>query len=223
MFSVYGASGRLFRGTLEQLREVAPVHSVDRARPVEPVWRDERGALPFAPSPHPHSDADPARHREALAAYAPPGPPAGQRWARAQVGEVMTRNVVILVDSDLVARAWRLLDKHQLGQAPVVNASGVLVGMVTLARLATLYASSQFQEQALARNTIAGQSLASCMLTPVPSVAAGADLRRVAGLLLESALPGLPVVDEDGRVTGFVSRGDILRAILDDTAIDQWG
>ena len=61
------------------------------------------------------------------------------------------------------------------------------------------------------------------MLTPVPSVAAEADLRRVAGLLLESALPGLAVVDEDGRVTGFVSRSDILRVVLDDTSIDQWG
>ena len=34
MFSVYGASGRLFRGTLEQLRQVAPVHSVDRTRAI---------------------------------------------------------------------------------------------------------------------------------------------------------------------------------------------
>jgi len=222
MFSVYGASGRLFRGTLEQLRQVAPVHSVDRALPLRPVWRDERDALPFAPPP-PHSEGEPLRQREALAAYTPPAPPVGQRWSRTPVGEVMSRDVLVFTDTDPVARAWRLLDKHQLGQAPVVNASRVLVGMVTLSRLAMLYTSIQFEEHALARGTIAAQPLATCMLTPVPSMAAEADLRRAAGLLLESALPGLPVVDEDGRVIGFVSRSDILRAVLDDTAIDQWG
>ncbi len=219
MFSVYGASGRLFRGTLEQLRELGPVHPVDRTRVVERVWRDEQ---PPAPVPHP-SEGDNPRHREALAAYSRPPPPAGQRWTRMPVGEVMSREVLTLRDSDPVSRAWRQLDQHQVAQAPVVNAAHVLVGMVTMTLLAKLYTSSQFEERMPARRTIASQTLASCMLTPVPSVAAGADLRRAAGLLLESALPGLPVVDEDGRVTGFVSRSDVLRVVLDDTGIDQWG
>ncbi len=219
MFSVYGASGRLFRGTLEQLRELAPVHPVDRTRVVERVWRDEQP--PMAP-PH-HTEADSPRHREALAAYARPRPPAGQRWTGMPVGEVMSRDVLILRDSDPVSRAWRQLDQHGVGQAPVVNAADVLVGMVTMTLLAKLYTSSQFEERMPARRSIAGQTLAGCMLTPVPSVAGEADLRRVAGLLLESALPGLAVVDEDGRVTGFVSRSDVLRVVLDDTSIDQWG
>ncbi len=219
MFSVYGASGRLFRGTLEQLRELGPVHSVDRTRVVESAWRD---TLPPIPPQH-HAEADSARHREALAAYARPRPPAGQRWTRMPVGDVMSREVLTLRDIDPVSRAWRQLDQHHVGQAPVVNASQVLVGMVTMTLLAKLYTSSQFEERTPARRSIASQTLASCMHTPVPSVAAEADLRRAAGLLLESALPGLAVVDEDGRVAGFVSRSDVLRVVLDDTSIDQWG
>ena len=60
------------------------------------------------------------------------------------------------------------------------------------------------------------------MLTPIPSVAAQADMRRVAGALLDSGLPGLPVVDDDGRVIGFVSRSDVLRAALKDAGLDVW-
>jgi CBS domain-containing protein len=33
----------------------------------------------------------------------------------------------------------------------------------------------------------------------------------------------LPVVDDAGRVQGLVARTDILRAVLDDTTVDQWG
>lgn len=217
MFSVYGASGRLFRGTLEQLRQIGPVPTVDRARSLEPVARDGRSG-----TPEPHGDAgthpaDP--HRRPLDAYAPPAVPVGQRWGLRTAASVMNPEVLTLRDTDTAARAWRVLEQHHFGQAPVVNARGVLVGLVTLARLARLVTGSQFEE----RGTVALQPLTACMLTPVPSVAAGADLRRVAGLLLESELPALPVVDDAGHVLGLVARTDILRAVLDDTTVDQWG
>ena len=61
------------------------------------------------------------------------------------------------------------------------------------------------------------------MVTPVPSVAPQTDLRHAAGALLDSDLPGLPVVDDDGQVVGFVSRGDVLRAALRDAGLSVWG
>ena len=66
------------------------------------------------------------------------------------------------------------------------------------------------------------QSVVDVMWTPVPSVSADTDIRRVARVLLDSGLPGLPVVDEEGRVTGFVSRSDILRAVVADPPLDLW-
>jgi len=219
MFSVYGASGRLFRGTLEQLRQIGPVPAVDRLRSLEPAAHDGSAARlppgPSAPGGHPHHDV----HRDVLSAYAPSVEPPGRRWGHQLAGAVMSRHVLVLRDTDTEDRAWRQLEQHGYGQAPVVNAGGTLVGMVTLPGLAKRRAGSLFGE----RSAQAAQSLATCMLTPVPSVAAAADLRRVAGLLLESALPALAVVDEAGHVEGLVSRSDILRAVLDDTVVDQWG
>jgi CBS domain-containing protein len=60
------------------------------------------------------------------------------------------------------------------------------------------------------------------MWTPVPAVAEETDIRRVARVLLDTHLPGLPVVSEDGAVTGFVSRTDILRAVVHDPPLDLW-
>jgi len=45
----------------------------------------------------------------------------------------------------------------------------------------------------------------------------------VARVLLNTGLPGLPVVDDHGQVTGFISRTDILRAVVTDPPLDLWG
>ncbi|MES3003833.1 MAG: CBS domain-containing protein [Pseudomonadota bacterium] len=60
------------------------------------------------------------------------------------------------------------------------------------------------------------------MHTPVPAVAPDTDIRRVAQALLDTGLPGLPVTDEHGAVIGFVSRSDILRAVVADPPLDLW-
>ena len=48
-------------------------------------------------------------------------------------------------------------------------------------------------------------------------------MSRLAQVLHDGGLPGLPVVDDAGAVTGFVSRGDIVRAAAQDPPLDLWG
>jgi len=64
--------------------------------------------------------------------------------------------------------------------------------------------------------------VASVMWTPVPSAHPNTELRHVARVLLDTGLPGLPVVDANGVVSGFVSRTDLLRAIVNDPPLDLW-
>ena len=66
------------------------------------------------------------------------------------------------------------------------------------------------------------QPVSDVMWSPVASVALGTDIRRVARVLLDTGLPGLPVVDAEGLVIGFVSRSDILQAVVADPPLDLW-
>jgi CBS-domain-containing membrane protein len=75
---------------------------------------------------------------------------------------------------------------------------------------------------ALAWHAWLAQRVQDVMWTPVPSVQSDADIRHVARVLLDTGLPGLPVVDAHGTVTGFVSRSDLLRAIVNDPPLDLW-
>jgi len=66
------------------------------------------------------------------------------------------------------------------------------------------------------------QPVSDIMWSPVPAVDEDTDIRRVARVLLDTHLPGLPVVNEGGSVTGFVSRTDILSAVVHDPPLDLW-
>ncbi len=226
MFSVYGSTGRVFHGTLEQMRQIRKVHATDRSRAIEPSARDGhdsavREAVEYGAPLHAPAHAPP--HRSAIAAYETAQQAPSHGWYDMAVAEVMSRSVLTLAINLSVEQAWQQLTRHGRGQAPVVDVKGVLVGMVTRADLVRFEqwpaASADQQEW----NDWRAQSIESIMVTPIPSVAPTTDLRRAASALLESDLPGLPVVDDGGQVMGFVSRSDVLRAALKDAGLDVWG
>lgn len=222
MFSIYGPTGREFKGTLEQLRQIRQVPAADRTRSIEPTLRDghdsaAREAVEFGAPVTPG-----VAQREAIAAYATSQPPVQLAWHALPVAQVMHAPVLTVRQDSRVDDAWRDLVLQGRGQAPVVDAEGILVGMVTRADLMNFAQWSAADATAQAWAHWRAQSVKSVMQTPIPSVSPEADMRRVAQALLDSGLPGLPVVTEDGRVCGFVSRSDVLRIAIKDAGLDTW-
>jgi CBS-domain-containing membrane protein len=136
---------------------------------------------------------------------------------------MMSRQAITLPDSASVLDAWHLLANKAVGQAPVVDGSGQLVGLLTRADLLKPERLPSPESHALVWHALMRQNIKDIMWTPVPSVAPDSDIRRVAQVLLDTGLPGLPVVDERGQVSGFISRSDILRAVVNDPPLDLWG
>ncbi|MCE1171467.1 MAG: CBS domain-containing protein [Azovibrio sp.] len=60
------------------------------------------------------------------------------------------------------------------------------------------------------------------MSSPVVTADPVTDIRRVAQVMLEFDVDGVPVVDAQGLLVGFISRGDILRAVLMDPPLSLW-
>lgn len=207
MFHVHGIQGRIFSGSLEQLRQqrlVAGVAGVQRVAAI---------ATPMAPPAGLPTQARNARQVAAQQAY---GGAASRptRQPLRLVADVM-HTPVITVAADMPLReAWLQLERHGIGQAPVLDAGGALVGMVGRAALAPAWAAGAGTP---------AQPVAAAMWSPVPSTAPDTDLRRVAALLLDTGLPGVPVADETGRLLGFVGRTDLLRALATDPPLDLWG
>lgn len=223
MFSVYGRGGRTFRGSLEELRQVGPVAGVARPRAAAAIgldpWDHTRTDALQAQATAPPRDIS---RRAALESYTQTAKSDTPRHPLTEVGAIMHAPVVTLLESATVEQAWQTLTLYHIGQAPVVGGDGVLVGLLSRAELMAPERLPGPESHALVWRALLMQSVVDVMWTPVPSVAVQTDIRRVARVLLDTGLPGLPVVDDGGLVIGFVSRSDILRAVVADPPLDLW-
>jgi CBS-domain-containing membrane protein len=208
----------MFRGSMEQLRQIGGVGALARTHAVYAVGRDMQESTSAATSQPPAGAP-----REAVTAYAQTQKTQSQRHPLRRVEDVMSRPVTTLSDKATVLQAWQVLAQQGVGQAPVVNQSGQLVGLMLRADLLRLDRLPGPDSHAVMWRALMAQSVLDVMSSPVPSVSADTDLRRVARVLLDTGLPGLAVVDEQGQVTGFVARSDILRAVVTDPPLDLWG
>lgn len=219
MFHVHGVQGRVFSGTLEELRQRRAVTGVARVRRVASVVAETDPPAARLP------DGPGAGIRHAI------GQQAAQAYGQATAARVrqpltcaadVMRSPALTVPAGATLReAWQTLARHGIGQAPVVDGRGVLIGLVGRAEL--MPAASLEAPGAAAELVRLAQPVTAVMWSPVPSTAPGTDLRRVAALLLDTGLPGLPVTDDSGDVIGFVSRTDLLRALATDPPLDLWG
>lgn len=228
MFMVYGTSGQLFKGSMEQLRQISGVGALARSRRILPVARDghdvtEESAAAYAGLAQHKAVEEDSPRMAPLVAYAQTQQGSQPRRLLSRVADVMSRQAITLPDSATVLQAWHLLTKKEIGQAPVVDTQGQLVGLLTRADLLKPERLPSPESHALVWHALLLQNVKDIMWTPVPGVAPDSDIRRVARVLLDTGLPGLPVVDEQGHVTGFISRSDILRAVVTDPPLDLWG
>lgn len=218
MFSIYGESGRIFKGAMEDLWRIEALRAVTRTRRLEA----QHQTVPVSPVATRDASPPSVLAGAALTAYAQAsgGPPA--RHPLTRVADVMSRGVTTVTQDLTVLQAWQMLGSAGLGQAPVINALGELVGLLTRAELLNLDRLPPPDTPSLVWRALLMQPVSTVMLSPVPAVSEDIDLRRVARVLLDTRLPGLPVVAEQGQVIGFISRSDILRAVVHDPPLDLW-
>lgn len=235
MFFVFGPSGQMFRGGPENLSQITAVRRVQRSQALRAPSQGAPDEI-FRQSAHttsaPTDAGGPtvlATHeqptllaQDAINAYAQTEQgPSQARQPLTLVSNVMTVNTVSVPLNATVHDAWQTLAAHGVSQAPVLDALGRVVGLLLRADMLPL---NLLPELGAVRASIelARGTVAEVMTSPIPTVSVDAELRRVAGVLLSTGLPGLPVTDEAGVLAGFISRTDILQAVAADPPLDLW-
>ena len=135
-----------------------------------------------------------------------------------QADQIMQNPVISVNANDEVARAWQALVDHQIRQAPVLDVGGRLVGIVSERNLLT---ALNVDDQGKVRDVMS-RRVADVMTTPVVAAHPFTDIRQIASVMLEGDVDGVPIVNEQGLLSGFVSRSDILNAVVTNPPLSLW-
>ena len=117
-----------------------------------------------------------------------------------------------------MAQAWLILRDHGIHEAPVLADNGQLVGIVSERDLLTAINI----DGGRVVESIARRQVRDVMSTPVVAAEPVTDIRRIATVMLEHRVDGVPITSERGGLVGFVSRSDILRAVVTDPPLSLW-
>jgi CBS domain-containing protein len=193
----------------ESLHGRATRADVTRALDTVEEHLDERAPHPSSGgaggAQHP-GDAHPARH--------------GGGWSR-RVSDVMTTSVVTVDRITPYKEIARLLAEHRISGLPVVKMGRTVVGVVTEADLLAAQADTARHLRPGARWSWRPQgrrhpalTAGELMTTPAVTIGPSATIPAAARLMNTHHLRRLPVVDEQGRLIGVISRRDLLSVFL---------
>jgi len=142
-------------------------------------------------------------------------------------GDIMTRQPITATPEMLIAEAVKLMAQHRISGLPVVDATGVVVGIVSegdLLRRAELGTERQHRRWVelllgpgrRAREYVDAHArkVGEVMTDEVASVVAETSLADVVRIIERRHIKRLPVIDESGRLVGIVSRADLVHALL---------
>ena len=131
--------------------------------------------------------------------------------------QVMSHDVLTLNPTDTVGAAWVKLAERRVRQSPVLGPTKEVVGLVSDRDLLMV--------ANLEGNLLTGllnRPISELMTSPVACSAPVTDVRRIARVMLATGLCAVPIVDDAGQLLGIVSRGDIMRAIVNDPPLSLW-
>lgn len=138
-----------------------------------------------------------------------------------QARQIMTTPVLTVRPDTTVRDAATLLLEHQITAAPVLDAGGELVGIVSESDLVVDRFSHDPRNQVrpVQDEPPGPQTVGEVMTTPVIALGPSADAADLAQTMLGADVRSIPIV-EGATVIGIVSRRDLLRTLVrDDDAI----
>jgi CBS domain-containing protein len=145
---------------------------------------------------------------------------------RILVKDVMTKNVIAVKKDTKVSELIEILSKNRISGVPVVDEENRVVGIVSEADLLFTTKTGKIrglrdflkrligEEYSTLATPLSGDlKVEDIMTSPVITASPDMDIEEASKILSEKRIKRLPVVDENGKLIGIITRHDLVSAI----------
>jgi CBS-domain-containing membrane protein len=142
--------------------------------------------------------------------------------SKISVSDIMTRDVVSVRKDAELHEVARLLSENKISGLPVVDEEAHVIGVITEADVLSMAGMKRQHTFKDILRHILGEPLPErrgrnkvedVMTSPAITTKPDKDIKEVAGILDDRRIKRLPVVDDQNKLIGVISRADIVRVI----------
>jgi len=135
----------------------------------------------------------------------------------------MSKKVITIDADDSMQHAIKLLKEHKINLLPVMK-KGKLAGVITdrdLKKSSPSEATTLDMHELL--YLLAKIKIREIMPKTLYTVPADYTVEETAEILLDKRISGVPVLDENGKLTGIITKNDIFRLLISLTGLGKKG
>ena len=146
------------------------------------------------------------------------------------IRDIMTKDVITVTEEDTVEKCAKLLSNYDLSGLPVVDNEGYVTGIITEGDLlkhnaevevpafleilgGIIYLSDPSKYFSDVRKSM-GRYVKTVMTEEVETIAVHEKVEVAAKVLTKKKIKRLPVIDEEAKLVGIVSRKDVMNHLF---------
>ncbi len=136
------------------------------------------------------------------------------------VEQIMSSPVISLKATDTIEIAKELFHRKRFRHVPIVSNKGQLVGILSDRDLFRELRNSL--RDGITPKEHKEKQISEIMATNIVTSRPYADIRSAAKVMFEARIGAMPIVDDNGNLTGMFTRSDILRTVVNRAPLELW-
>ena len=189
---------------------------VEHIHPISPVHHRAKGDS-FSIEQEPHSSTS----HVAARAYQESNDIPSSRQPAILAKQIMTTPVFTLAAAAPLSEAWQAIQTNRFRHIPILSKAGTLIGILSDRDLlrATIQMASTTSRKI---DSGAAAPVQKIMTTNILSATPDTEIRVIARVMFEERIGAMPLVNDQEKVVGILTRSDILRTVVNEAPFELW-
>jgi len=132
--------------------------------------------------------------------------------------DIMSKKLITFPENLLFSEAWQQFHQYRFRHFPVVNKENKLIGIISDRDMLN---SPDFKQQNDGLHH-PDHSITKIMTATVLAASLKTNIRDLSRIMFTQHIGAVPIVDDEGKLKGLITRSDILRTIIKNEPMEFW-